>query len=155
MNPPLSFKKAVEMFGPIVNGQWAKEAEWCEVVNVPEAISDAVINSLTGQPWTHVYCNRYMAPALQRVFAELVAEDLAVCLSTFDGCYERRSIRGLPGRVSTHAYALALDFDALKNPLGAMPVMDRRVVSVFDRNGFIYGGNFPRRDGMHMQYALW
>jgi hypothetical protein len=31
--------------------------------------------------------------------------------------------------------------------------MDRRLIAIFRRHGFIWGGNFPTPDGMHFEYV--
>lgn len=56
---------------------------------------------------------------------------------------------------SLHAYGLAGDFNAAKNPMGKKPVMDKRIVNIFESNGFDWGGWWKTPDGMHFQAKKW
>lgn len=148
-----SFEEARKRYGDIVGNTWPDEAQWCITVQVPAEISAHLYNSATGKPATHIYCNRDMALPLKAVLSDLVAEGLESALLTFDGCLSIRDVRGVPGRPSAHAYACAVDFDAGRNPLGSTPLMDPKVVEVFKRHGFAWGGDFQRLDGMHYSYC--
>jgi D-alanyl-D-alanine carboxypeptidase len=53
---------------------------------------------------------------------------------------------------SNHAYGAAIDINAPENPYGSTPTMNRRVVKIFERWGFDWGGNFLIPDGMHFEY---
>jgi hypothetical protein len=55
---------------------------------------------------------------------------------------------------SQHAYGAAIDIDAPANGYGdTTPAMDPRVVEVFERHGFLWGGDFLIPDGMHFEYG--
>jgi hypothetical protein len=141
-------------YGQIIDGRlWPNEAKWCVKVHVPDVISEHMINSLTGRPCVSIYCNRDISENLKRVFDEVVIAGLEHELKTFDGCYEIRDVRQRPGYTSAHSYALAVDFNAAENKLGHEPKMNRALVRVFELNGFTWGGNFKRVDGMHFQHG--
>jgi hypothetical protein len=144
---------AAKRYGAIVNGKWADESKHCVVLHVPEEISEFLVNTRSYNHCTKIYCNRDMAPALSAVFADIIVHDLQDVLRTFDGCFEVRMVRGAD-RLSWHSYALAVDFDAKWNRLGDKSgEMDMRIVEIFKKHGFIWGGDFNRIDKMHMEFT--
>ncbi len=145
----MTLEDAIARYGKIENGVWVNESQWCTMVRVPAAIAVHLVNSVTRQPCVHIYCNRDIAPSLEKVFSAIVSNGLEEVLSTYDGCLMVRDVRGSPGALSTHAYALAVDFDAAKNALGVQPQMDPRIVAIFETFGFFWGGKLRRLDGMH------
>jgi hypothetical protein len=109
---------------------------------------------LPGMPATS--CHRAMVPQLFAAVDELIELELYDHLdpSQFAGCFVPRHIDRDPSRgLSMHAWGLAIDVNARDNPLGATPVMDQRVVEVFERWGFDWGGHWRRPDGMHFELA--
>lgn len=148
-----SYVDCVKRYGAIVNGVWGEETQWCFLWNVPTAIAAQVVNSATGQPWTHVYVNRDMQPALAQALQNVLARNLLDQLHTFDGCFMIRDVRAQPGHPSCHSYALAIDLNASENPLGQVPSMSPELVKCFTDAGFTWGGTFRRQDGMHFSLA--
>ncbi|MEX1177905.1 MAG: M15 family metallopeptidase [Nitriliruptor sp.] len=99
-------------------------------------------------------CHRIMIPQLLAAVEELIERDLYSHLdpSQFAGCFVARHIDWKPSKpLSMHAWGLAIDFNTRDNWLGAEPKMDRRVVEVFERWGFEWGGHWNRPDGMHFE----
>jgi len=148
-----SFPEAQARYGLIKDGKWAEEDSWCVLVEFSPKISDSWINSLSGQPTRHIYCNKDMAPALLHALQNVLDRGLVSELKTFDGCFAIRDVRALPGHPSTHTYALAIDINAADNRLGKEPTLSPEFVACFTEAGFSWGGNFARRDGMHFSYA--
>ncbi len=77
-------------------------------------------------------------------------------MDRFDGTFVVRTIRG--GKAwSTHAFGLAVDFDARRNPLGSRKgnfTKVHPVVKIFESHGVTWGGRWKRRpDPMHFQFA--
>jgi len=110
--------------------------------------------------------NKVAAESLARVLetiAERCGHDPAKLAAghcdCFSGSFALRTMRGL-STVSMHAYGLAIDFDAPRNPLGAAPGKtffkpDSVLVRSFKEAGWIWGGDWKgRRDAMHVQYAV-
>lgn len=83
--------------------------------------------------------------------SQKVIEDAGLHL--FGGCFNFRMTRG-GTRLSTHAYAAAIDLDPERNPLGKAWVaesgmMPMRVVERFEEQSWRWGGRFSRPDCMH------
>lgn len=147
----ITLEAAKARYGPIVNQKWADEALWCGFVPLPEGIS--LVNSATNEPMTRIYCNRDMAAALTRALETVVERNLARELQFFDGCLMIRDVRGVPGALSAHAYALALDFNAHENPLGGPVKFSPAFLACFKDAGFDLGAEFHRVDGMHVSFC--
>ena len=101
-----------------------------------------------------VTCNDAFFPALVRALREVEREGLSSLLQTYNGCWNARTVARSPtAPPSFHAYGAAIDINAAANAYGAMPTMDERVVAIFERYGFKWGGDFLVPDGMHFEYG--
>jgi hypothetical protein len=102
-----------------------------------------------------VTCNAALMPALRGALQELVDRGLDGLISIYSGCYAARTVaRSDTAPPSQHAYGAAIDIDAPTNGYGdTTPAMDPRVVGVFERHGFLWGGHFLIPDGMHFEYG--
>ena len=54
--------------------------------------------------------------------------------------------------ISHHTWGVALDVNVAANPYGSPANQDPRMVEVFERWGFIWGGIFTAPDGMHFEW---
>ena len=98
-------------------------------------------------------CHRLVIPLVRGVLEELTRRGLTHEINSFAGCYSPRFANRDPGAgLSHHAWGIALDINVPENPLGAEPNMDRRVVEVFERWGFTWGGRWLVPDGMHFEF---
>jgi len=109
-----------------------------------------------------IECNRVVAQAAIAALDEIRQAGLARLINTADtyrngGCYgprEQRASDGTSGRtLSRHSWGGAIDINPGANPQGGKPSMDQRLVTIFRRHGFIWGGNFATPDGMHFEYV--
>ncbi len=112
---------------------------------------------LNGAIPVRAQCHVRIVVDLQAAFAEVAAAGLGAAIdvgntNTFGGCYNPRYSR-LSGFLSRHAYGQAIDMNTLTNCQGCVPRMDCRVVQIFRRHGFAWGGNFRRPDGMHFEWV--
>lgn len=101
-----------------------------------------------------VTCHRRMLPPLRAALGELARRGLARLVDPGDyaGCFAPRRIPG-SGSLSLHAWGLAIDLNASANPYGERPRQDRRLVRIFERHGFTWGGRWPTApDGMHFEF---
>jgi hypothetical protein len=116
-----------------------------------------------------IYCHNDFIKPLSAAFKALIDTGAVKELKTWDGCYNPRSIRGYEKQwarfeelnqaagaryLSTHAWGLAIDVNAFENALGKKPKLSKTFVKCFTDNGFTWGGNFKRLDGMHFELSL-
>jgi hypothetical protein len=101
----------------------------------------------------NVTCNVALFPQIRGAIHELIDEGLADTITSFSGCYSHRFVNRDPeAGISHHTWGAALDINVPQNPFGAVPHQDPRMVAVFERWGFIWGGTFILPDGMHFEY---
>lgn len=114
-----------------------------------------------GAKVTRVACHSRVMSWVASAFDELAQADLWPYVQRYGGGFAPRLIRG-GADYSMHTFGLAFDFDPDSNPLGARPDETRlgsteggrRVVDIFTRWGFMWGGHFDgRKDCQHFQWA--
>ena len=131
----------------ILEDGWIRPDEaWIEA-NIAEA-EVPILGSIT--------CHRVMIPQLAQALAEIEAEGLASLIRAEDyaGCYAPRFIDRNPDMpLSNHAFGLAIDLNSDTNQLGTRGDMDPRVVEIFQKWGFEWGGDWERPDPMHFELA--
>ncbi len=92
---------------------------------------------------------------LERLF-EARAPDYAAAVAVGeldDWSYENRNVRGA-GVKSNHAFGIAVDINALANPLGTPGDMPEAVVRQWEVEGGEWGGDWARPDPMHFETHL-
>lgn len=101
-----------------------------------------------------VACHILMVPVFSTAFNEIHAVGLWHLLRTFDGIFNCRTIKGSSAR-STHSYGISVDLNAATNRQGTNGDMDPRIVAIFEKHGFYWGGRFggKRRDEMHFEFV--
>jgi hypothetical protein len=103
----------------------------------------------------NVICHRLLVPQLRGALQEVEAQGLADLIdpSQYGGCWVPRHILFNPNRgLSMHAWGLAVDFNVRGNEYGNRnPQMDPRIVEIFERWGFVWGGRWSTPDGMHFE----
>lgn len=101
-----------------------------------------------------VTCNVAFFPPLVRALRQVEREGLGSLIHSTAGCFNARTVARDPtAPPSNHAYGAAIDINAPENAYGAAPTMDERVVAIFERWGFRWGGDFLIPDGMHFEYG--
>jgi hypothetical protein len=103
-----------------------------------------------------VTCHRVMLPQLRGALQEVVDSGLAdrIDASDFGGCYAPRFIESDPSRgLSLHTWGIAVDLNVQSNLRGTTGAIDRRVVDIFKRWGFAWGGDWAYTDPMHFELA--
>ena len=101
-------------------------------------------------------CHRLIVPQLRGALEEIVARELDHLLDEGDygGCWVPRHIGwDASSELSLHAWGIAFDVNVRTNPYGSRPRLDPRLVDVFERYGFNWGGRWRDPDGMHFELA--
>ena len=99
-----------------------------------------------------VTCHRLMIPQLRGALQDVVNAGLSSSLHTYNGCYVPRFIEHNPAHaISLHTWGIAIDMDASTNYRGIKGTMDPRVVTIFKRWGFRWGGDWTYTDPMHFE----
>ncbi|MGZ4724989.1 MAG: M15 family metallopeptidase [Ilumatobacteraceae bacterium] len=98
-----------------------------------------------------------LAAALQEVVDTGLAGYIDVAnANTFGGCFGPRFMRIVGtqlGTLSRHTWGQALDTNTVANCQGCVPKMDCRIVRIFRKHNFAWGGNFINPDGMHFEWV--
>ena len=103
-----------------------------------------------------VTCHHLLIPQLSAALTEISEEGLADLIRPGDygGCYVPRFIDRDPSLpLSMHAFGLAVDVNVSTNLLGSRGDQDPRVVAIFEKWGFEWGGRWDRPDPMHFELA--
>jgi hypothetical protein len=99
-----------------------------------------------------VTCHRLLIPQLRGALADVEAAGLGSSLHHYDGCYVPRFIERNPTHaISLHTWGIAIDLDAASNQRGGAGTMDPKVVDIFKRWGFRWGGDWSYTDPMHFE----
>lgn len=104
----------------------------------------------------NVMCHRLAFPQLVAALGEIEQEGLArhINVKQYGGCYVPRFIGRDPRRgLSMHAFGLAIDLNVASNLLGTPGDLDPRVVAIFEKWGFAWGGRWSHPDPMHFEVA--
>lgn len=103
-----------------------------------------------------IVCHRALVPQLRDALREIERRGLSFLIDTsqYGGCYGPRFIGRVPGgRLSHHAWGIAIDINAADNAFGTRPDLDRRLVDIFEEFGFTWGGRWLIPDGMHFEWV--
>ncbi|HVF18648.1 MAG TPA: M15 family metallopeptidase [Mycobacteriales bacterium] len=101
-----------------------------------------------------VQCHRLTIPQLRRALQEIEGAGLSSHITSYSGCYVPRFIESNPERaVSLHTWGIAFDINAPTNRMGTRGNMDPRIVAIFEKWGFRWGGRWSVPDPMHFELA--
>jgi hypothetical protein len=107
-------------------------------------------------------CNKVIKADLTAALQEVVSSGLgggidAANANQYGGCATgqvrfARLTQNL-GSVSRHSWGQPLDTNTTTNCQGCVPQMDCRIVRIFRKHHFAWGGNFLTSDGMHFEWV--
>lgn len=144
----LSFAEVKKIFG-----EWTYRPTSSRFVIPDKAWEDANIVEERVPLLGLIACNAKLIPQLTGAMRELIARGLGGLIRTSNGCYSPRMQVGNTYALSRHAYGIAVDVNATRNPYGETPSQDPRLVEVMERWGFTWGGRWLVPDGMHFEFV--
>lgn len=115
--------------------KYGRHAEYCTAVELPGTLGKA-------------YVNKDIVLSFKSILTELTERDLIKEIKTFNGSYNNRNVRG-KNRPSTHSWCLSIDLNAGEANWSS------EFISVWQRHGWKWGGEFKRADSMHFSAAPW
>ena len=148
VHPQMIVKKEFGEFAarPLADGRLDIDDKW-EKANIRSARVP-----LIGE----VTCHRALFLQLRRALRRVAEAGLGHLVTSYAGCYSPRFIGRIPtGRISHHAWGIALDINHAENPFGAEPNQSQRVVELIEQWGFTWGGRWIIPDGMHFEWQAW
>jgi hypothetical protein len=99
-----------------------------------------------------VRCHRLIADQLGDAFAEIEAQGLGPEITHYAGCWvPRHQLWNAKHKLSAHSWGIAVDLNPETNRYGTRGDMDRRIVAIFERHGFRWGGRWRPPDPMHFE----
>lgn len=111
---------------------------------------------------TALYCNKDLIEPLERTFRNLIEKGLNEEIIENDQCFCIRPIRGIPGEMSVHSWAMAIDLNPTQNPLGytrkqcetnGLTPFTEKFLQVWRDMGWNVGADFHRKDLMHFEWT--
>ena len=123
------------------------EGDFMKLWDIPDDINRAI-----PELPNRVYCNKLLPEPLERALRNIIERCLTDEVKTWDGCFNIRKKRGL-NSWSLHSWGIAIDINAAWNGLRKEPQMSPKLVKCFTDEGFDWGGNWTRKDGMHFQLS--
>jgi hypothetical protein len=97
-------------------------------------------------------CHAAITTPLTAALEEMERSNLGFLVESFDGCFYPRFIAGSRS-LSRHAWGAAIDLNYAANPTGQVTVQDPRLVSIMERWGFTWGGNWLIPDAAHFEWV--
>ena len=107
-------------------------------------------------------CNKAVKDDLVAALQEVVDAGLAGGIdvansNSYGGCSAGQArlarITQRLGSVSRHSWGQPIDINTVTNCQGCVPKMDCRIVRIFRKHNFAWGGNFLTPDGMHFEWV--
>lgn len=127
------------------------------------AVPWACTTAWDGKPYNKLQIHKKCADSLQRVLLAIwdaAGRDQAKIdewgMNKCGGTYAFRSMRGGKS-LSIHSYGAAIDWDPTRNALGdSTPHLAKcaPVIKAFKDEGWVWGGDWRKADGMHFQAAI-
>jgi hypothetical protein len=142
-----SVSQAVGTFNytPHADGTVTPDPRWVSTYIRRETMP--IIGPVTG--------NKGMLPQLRAALTEIQGTPGlagAIHPSEYGGCYVPRFIANDPSKgLSLHSWGMAVDLNVPGNQRGTVGQMDRRVVAIFKKWGFAWGGDWNYTDPMHFE----
>lgn len=157
MTESVKYQKLIKKYGDPMKYTRAFESQHMVLWPIPMWI-DTHIPALPNK----IYINKDIVGVFEDTMNSLISTGTYKEITTFDGMFNVRYIRGSKTKLSIHSWGLAVDFNAAHNPLGHTKEMCRAkgltpftddFDNVFRNLGWTCGSGFSRADGMHFEYT--
>jgi spore coat assembly protein SafA len=140
----------------IIDPTW--KADNITKVHVPCLEGILTYDNMKSNGW--LLCHKKIAADLQAAFAEIEQKGLRKYIIFWSGSLAPRHKNHDRNRgLSPHSWGIALDLNHQWNQYGDPPAESetrgsvRKLVPIFEKHGFYWGGHFSEPDGMHFEYA--
>lgn len=127
------------------------DADWTNTHIVRQTFADIPVRAS---------CHVAIIADLQAALSEVYQSGLGGTIdlsntNTYGGCFNPRfnRVTGSIGFLSRHTWGQPIDMNTVANAQGRTPQMDCRVVRIFRKHKFAWGGNFLVPDGMHFEWV--
>jgi D-alanyl-D-alanine carboxypeptidase len=158
MNTPNGIEEIISTFGNIHDyidssgvllPTW--NSEFLAVANLPWPLALSWNPDVTV---TRITVHKFLVPTFEQVFAQIGAAGLQNKVTKLGGAFSFRQQR-TGSKLSTHSWGIAIDLNPETNQQGTVGDIDLGVMTIFQDNGFEWGGTWSpqRRDPMHFQFA--
>lgn len=155
---PHGFQAVRDIFGDIL--RYIRDDGSIDPIWEAERMLKAVLPFSIPLAWdtrksvTSIRCHKLIAPLVEEVFRQIIAQGMKNTIKTYGGGYVFRPKRGAV-KPSTHSWGIAIDLNPNTNAMGTAGDMDPRLVALFESFGFVWGGRWSGRnkDSMHFQYC--
>ena len=156
--PPHGLDQIVQTFGDILSyirkdhtldPQW--QADFLTTIDLPFPLTLSWDHSRSVQRMT---CHTKLSATFADTFSRIQSAGLQLKITGFGGCFSFRPQR-TGGKLSTHAWGIAIDLNPESNAQGTAGDMDAGLVAIFKQAGFSWGGEWQGkvRDPMHFQFC--
>jgi len=97
-------------------------------------------------------CHKLVVDNFIETFNLIAEKGFEAEVKNFSGIFYKKNMSGSPSKVSTHSWGISIDLEAEKYPLYSNKRFPERILTIFKKFGFYYGGDFSsRKDPMHFQ----
>jgi len=104
------------------------------------------------RPFGWIYCHDLVVNHLWKIGLDLMTANCDIDMSHGAGCFVPKHINFKTDKpLSRHSWGIAIDFNIKDNPIGQIPKMDKKIISIFEEYHWFWGGNFKTPDGMHFE----
>lgn len=110
----------------------------------------AVRTDYTWFPKERLYIHKDFRPLLSKAFGLLESRGLAHEVTSCEGVFSIRNVRGGSSLLSVHSWGCAIDLNAAGNPLGSSGSWSRAFIQAMQDSGLYCGQLWAgRKDPMH------
>jgi hypothetical protein len=153
----LKYQRLLERYGNPASDPKGFQSKHMVLWTVPMWI-DTHIPALPNK----IYINRDAINPLETVLNRLISLGPYKEITTWDGCFNIRFVRGSKTKMSIHSWGLAIDINAADNPLNmtkekaasyGLKPFSKLFDEIWADAGWTCGSSFTRPDGMHFEYT--